>query len=687
MTQDEISKKLHEIFESDDTEALQQFLNDGLDINFTDSFQKTLLYRAAYLGSVNCLQVLLHAGADITLRDEDNQTPLHAAAACWRFNDSMSYKSTICVDLLLKAGADPAADTVSWMGTPLDGAIKNEYLPEMCLLRQAIAAQKAPIMQAVWDADTEALKGLLSQQPGKLGRMLGKKSEVNKADEFGYTPLHLATLPGRTVCLPLLLAAGANPNAANQEGITPLMLSTLMADAGAIQLLTQAGASTEKTDKWQRTPLLMAVDHRYVECVKVLLQAGANVNHCNHRGWTALYQSVGNAEIMKLLIDAGAEIDAADDCDMTPLAHCAHSYGSEEHLACMRLLIEAGADINKQEFRGIPPIYWASSSASGEKGQLAMLIEAGANVNLCGQSGMTALHCAAMGNAAWAIRLLLAAGADPTLKDAEGKTPRDYAKGKAGKDARDILAVALRARGISLTHGPVMQVKEIRRKLRRKAVIFKSSAAEQYTPDFSSYLGKVAWQRPGETWPTDAEGNMLEPLATIFLKDLPTLPTALKKVELITIFAPQDAWTRDSDEYPRLGCMIRTYSTTEGLTPCNYTAKSLTPCLLTPELVKNDMPNAPTCGGTDELWDHIDETERALEVDYREDIQEEEYETHKIGGYPTYAQYPPELPGGYNFVLQISSDDTAGLEIGDSGNYYFYYNSRKKDWLVHADCY
>ena len=685
MTQDEISKKLYEIHRADDTEALQQMLDAGLDVNFTDSSLDTAIHEAARFGAAKCLTVLLNAGADITLRNENKETALHKAAKCWRIFRHLNSQSATCVDLLLKAGADPSAKAESWIGTPLDVAVDEKNHPETCLLRQAVAPEKQPIIQAVWDADTEALKSILTQQPGKLGRMLGKKSEVNVADEFGYTPLHIATLPGRRACLPLLLEAGAKPNAITREGITPLMMSTLMADAESMQLLIKAGASTEIADDYLNTPLIKAVDYGYLDCAKTLLKAGANINHRNKRKYTALQESIGNPEIMAVLIQAGAKLNAADETGMTPLANCAHSSDIEKNLACMRLLIDAGADINRQECRGIPPIYWTCCHSG--IGLLRMLIDAGANVNLSDQSGMTPLHCAAMDKNPEAIRLLLAAGADPAAKDAAGKTPRDYAKGREGQEARDILAEALRARGISLTHGPVMPVKEIRRKLRRKAIIFKSSAAEQHAPNFSSYLGKVAWQRPDETWPTDAEGNMLEPLATIFLKDLPALPTALKKVELITIFAPQDAWTRDSDEHPRLGCMIRTYSTTEGLTPCNYTAKSLTPCLLTPELVKNDMPNAPTCGGTDELWDHIDETERALEVDYREDIQEEEYETHKIGVYPTYAQYPPELPGGYNFVLQISSDDTAGLEIGDSGNYYFYYNSRKKDWLVHADCY
>ena len=185
---------------------------------------------------------------------------------------------------------------------------------------------------------------------------------------------------------------------------------------------------------------------------------------------------------------------------------------------------------------------------------------------------------------------------------------------------------------------------------------------------------------------TDAEGNPLEPLATIFLRDLPHLPSSLKKLALITVFAPPNAWASGLED-ARLGCVIRAYSTTENLEVCDYRATGLTPCILTPEPVSNDMPAWQACGGSDELWEQIEAFEAAHDLDYWENICDTAHETHKIGGYPTYAQEAPQQPAGYSFVLQICSDDAAGLSIGDCGSYYFFYNPRRNDWRVHADCY
>lgn len=42
---------------------------------------------------------------------------------------------------------------------------------------------------------------------------------------------------------------------------------------------------------------------------------------------------------------------------------------------------------------------------------------------------------------------------------------------------------------------------------------------------------------------------------------------------------------------------------------------------------------------------------------------------------------------GYEFVMQISSDDNAEFNIIDSGNFYFAYNPDKNDWAVYCDFY
>lgn len=248
----------------------------------------------------------------------------------------------------------------------------------------------------------------------------------------------------------------------------------------------------------------------------------------------------------------------------------------------------------------------------------------------------------------------------------------------------------------------------IRQTLRKPAVVLRSNPVSEMPEGYISCLGSVTWQLPGEEWPVDAEGNRLEPLATLFVPDMPGVPEALRQVALITVFAPEEAWAELPTEKPQLGCVIRTYPTLEGLVPCQCVSSIWNTCTLTPEAVSNDMPFGRCSGGGDAMWDKIIELEENHHIEYEEDICDAAYatdemrplpagffgnpalhatyETHKIGGYPTFIQDGGE-PEGYPFVLQINWDSEAGLDIGDAGSYYFFYNAEKNDWLVTADFY
>lgn len=252
------------------------------------------------------------------------------------------------------------------------------------------------------------------------------------------------------------------------------------------------------------------------------------------------------------------------------------------------------------------------------------------------------------------------------------------------------------------------QINALRQALQKPAVILRSAPVNELPEGHVSCLGRVTWQLPGEEWPVDAEGNRLEPLATLFVPDLPGVPAALSQVALITIFAHEESWAENPLEKPQLGCIIRTYPTLEGLVSCDYASSIWKTRLLTPEAVAHDMPSGRCSGGGDEMWDRIIELEERHHIEYEESICDAAYETnrmeqlpagsfskpglhatyetHKIGGYPTFIQDGSE-PEGYPFVLQITWDSAADLDIGDAGIYYFFYNAEENDWLVTSDCY
>ncbi len=77
---DHIPGTIHEAAERGDTEAVEQYLQSGVDVNVKDDFGQTPLHMAAYEGHTETARLLLENGADVNARDDFGFTPLHEAA-------------------------------------------------------------------------------------------------------------------------------------------------------------------------------------------------------------------------------------------------------------------------------------------------------------------------------------------------------------------------------------------------------------------------------------------------------------------------------------------------------------------------------------------------------------------------------------------------------------------------------
>src|ERR1700737_2330104 len=148
---------------------------------------------------------------------------------------------------------------------------------------------------------------------------------------------------------------------------------------------------------------------------------------------------VSYEKTIKVLIDAGANIEALRDDGTTPL----HIAASNGHLTLAQMLLDAGANINAERSNGSHKSDgWTALHLAADKGYarlVSSLIHKKADVHDRTKDGWTALSLAACGGHASMVDDLLAAGATPNERDETGMTPLHLAASNGHDDVVQIL--------------------------------------------------------------------------------------------------------------------------------------------------------------------------------------------------------------------------------------------------------
>ena len=146
----------------------------------------------------------------------------------------------------------------------------------------------------------------------------------------------------------------------------------------------------------------------------LVAERGANARSTSGLTPLMIAAAFGSSAAVKLLVDAGAAVDATGAGDLTAL----HLALNDESI--VRLLIERGANVHAKSVRGRTPLLIAAS-ANGTTNVVKLLVEKGADVNVADGLGVTPLiGAAAVGNSAVA-RLLLERGADARASARDGQ--------------------------------------------------------------------------------------------------------------------------------------------------------------------------------------------------------------------------------------------------------------------------
>jgi ankyrin repeat protein len=183
---------------------------------------------------------------------------------------------------------------------------------------------------------------------GDLGGARRALDQGISPDAVFGKPLEMAAVAGDVPMTRLLLERGATPVRWGRVGWTPLQQAAAFSgNTGVIALLLDAGADVNEATSAGATPVSIAAGAGNLAALDLLLARGGDVKGfarpgcrpCDPPLVSAVRGGRGSPQLLQRLIDAGADVDAADDEGVTPVIAAA-AFGRTD---LIEFLVRAGA--------------------------------------------------------------------------------------------------------------------------------------------------------------------------------------------------------------------------------------------------------------------------------------------------------------------------------------------------------
>jgi ankyrin repeat protein len=266
------------------------------------------------------------------------------------------------------------------------------------------------LMEAIYEGQTEMAHYLLD-----------RVDDLSRTDDRDFTPLMAAASENEAEIARLILERGVDVDQTNRSGWTAL---TEAADEGSLEvarLLLAAGARVNhRGPNTQRNAVSMAASEGHLALLRLLIEAGGTLN--GEDGATpALHLAAeeGKSHVVRALIDEyEVDVNAVGPRDRTALMYAA----AERHADIVSLLLDAGASTDQLDDSGNSPIAYAIDEAASESLQRMTERMGEVAVERLLQTPHILIGPAGEGDLL-TVKAMVQMGIDVNITDEEGNTP------------------------------------------------------------------------------------------------------------------------------------------------------------------------------------------------------------------------------------------------------------------------
>jgi hypothetical protein len=229
-----------------------------------------------------------------------------------------------------------------------------------------------------------------------------------------------------------------------------------------------------------------------------------------------------------------------------------------------------------------------------------------------------------------------------------------------------------------------MDIHEIKNRLTKRATGLAIGGFKPTFSDTESWIGRVSFYREDESIPEDGAGLLMLPLLQLSLGGLPFVPQGLENTTMITLFISEDlpsGWAEEGADW-----VLREYTKDDTLLykELDNPDAWLRSFPLKATFIPEDYPIWDTGTIPAELEEAIIQLEKSGEIEDYYNVVDNHY-GHKLGGYPTFHQPGSSFEEGFEFLLQIASDEKVRLNIIDKGTIYLGKSSATGEWRLFVD--